>query len=179
MLQACYSCGMAGLGAAPSEFEKLNNAIVRAARKGPLWARLNADWQDEAVEERNWKMAIPPLWSSLMEAFWTRYAELYRAQKDRTGLVSPYEIAPSGISGALRDLYAPTVQLTEQAQKAASDAIARAKAAALLKLKRAAEEAGAAAAKGAGKQGTNWAVWALSLGVLGAVGYYTLRERWA
>jgi hypothetical protein len=172
-----------GLEAAGSDFEKLNNAIVRAARRGPAWARLNAAWQDEAVEERNWKLAIPPLWSSLMESFWTRYAALYRAEPNKAGITSPYAVAPSGISGALRDLYAPTVQLTEQAQRAAGQAIEEAKAKAAAKLKAALRAAGAEAAKGAaeetGRQTTNWAVWAVGLGLLGAVGYFTLRGRTA
>lgn len=177
MLEFCYTCGFMGLEAAGSEFEALNNAIVRAAMRGPAWKKLNEDWQDEAVEERTWKQALPPLWSSVMEAYWTRYAELYRAEKNRTGLVNPYDVAPTGIAGALKDLYKPTVELTEQAQKAASDAITRAKEAALAKLEKLAKEAGAAAARGAREEGTNWTVWLGSLAVLGAVGYFALRPK--
>jgi hypothetical protein len=177
MLEFCPTCGFMGLGDTGSEFESLNNAIVRAAMRGPTWKKLNEDWQDEAVEERNWKMAIPPLWSSVMQAYWTRYAELYQAERNRTGLVNPYDVAPTGIAGALRDLYKPAVELTEQAQKAAADAIAKAKEAAIAKLKKVAEEAGASAARGAQKEGMNWVVWLVSLGVLGTAGYLALRPR--
>ncbi|MFQ5339983.1 MAG: LPXTG cell wall anchor domain-containing protein [Anaerolineae bacterium] len=181
MLETCFACGLMELEAPASDFEKLNNAIVRAAMKGPAWAKLNAAWQDEAVEERSWKMAIPPLWASLMGSFWTRYAGLYQAEKNKTAFVSPYAVAPSGIPGALRDLYAPTVQLTEQAKRQAAQAIEDAKDKAAAKLKAALQAAGGEMAKGAaeetGKQTTNWAVWALGLGVLGTVGYFILRRK--
>jgi hypothetical protein len=158
---------------------------VRASLKGPKWYALGLDWQDRVVDERNWKIAIPPLWASLMEEFWTSYAQLYRVEPNRSALTNPYDIAPGGISSALRDLWAPTVdlsaQLAAQASAAASNALKAAKAAAVNKVKSALRAAGKEIAIGAGEQAnkdaTNWGAWAAGAGVLLAVGYYATQQK--
>jgi len=178
-------CGVDGLGAVASDFERINNAIVRASLKGPKWYALGLDWQDRVVDERNWKIAIPPLWASLMEEFWTSYAQLYRVEPNRSAFANPYDIAPGGISSALRDLWAPTVdlsaQLAAQASAAASKALKDAKAAAVNKVKSALRAAGKEIAIGAGEQAnkdaTNWGAWAAGAGVLLAVGYYATQQK--
>lgn len=177
MLEACNSCGFEA--ASPSDFERLNNAIVKAAARGGAFAKLNDGWQDEVVEERSWKMAIPPLWSSLLESYWIQYGKLYRTAAP--GLVNPYAVAPTGISGALRDLYAPTVQLTQQAQQKAEQVLKEAQATATTKIKNALRAAGKLTAEGAAEetkdQATNWGVWAAGLGALGLAGYLVMRGR--
>lgn len=189
MLQQCRSCSFDGLSAVSSgsEFEKLNNAIVRASSRGGVWYTLANDWQDRAVEERTWKQAVPPLWSSLMEEFWAKYSQLYRVEKNRSGLANPYDIAPTGIPGALRDLWAPTVSTAQAAQKAAQEASAQASAAlkelqnkAAAKVQEAIRDAGREAAKGAAeeteKQATNRGVYWFSFGLLGLLGYQMYRR---
>lgn len=177
MLDACNSCGFEA--APPSDFERLNNAIVRAASRGGAFAKLNEGWQDEVVEERNWKMAIPPLWSSLLESYWIQYGKLYRTAAP--GLVNPYDVAPTGISGALRDLYRPTTQVAEQAQQKAEQTLKEAQAAATAKIQSALKAAGKAAAAGAAeetqKQAVHWGVWAAGAAVLAAAGYLAMRTR--
>jgi hypothetical protein len=177
MLEACYSCG---LEAAPSDFERLNNAIVRAASRGGAFGKLNVGWQDEVVEERNWKMALPPLWASLLENYWKQYAELYRAAGDKT-LANPYDVAPTGISGALRDLYRPTVQVAEQAKKQVEQQVAAAKKAVTDKAKNLLQTSGKLLAEGAAeetqKQATNWGAWAAGIAAIGFGGYLAMRGK--
>ncbi len=61
----------------PTDYERLNNAIVKASMRGGAFAKLAADWKDEVSDEQNWKIAIPPLWASTLKLYWGRYAELY------------------------------------------------------------------------------------------------------
>lgn len=184
MLDAC-GCrfeGFAGLGdAASSDFEALNNAIVRASMRGGVWYALAADWQDRAVEERNWKMAIPPLWSSLMEEFWTKYGQLYRAEPNKTGITNPYNVAPHGISGALRDLFAPTIDTARNVQVAVEAKLQQVQDAAKARVQAALRAAGRDVARGAAdetkEQGGSLLVWVGGLAVVGGLGYIALRNR--
>jgi len=180
MLSAC-ACKFEGLGAYSSEFEKLNNAIVRASMRGGAWYALAGDWQDRAVEERDWKIAIPPLWSSLMEEFWAKYSNLYRVEKNRAGLTSPFDIAPTGVSGALRDLWAPTVDTAAAATATAAKALQSLQTAAAAKVKRALQAAGREITKGVAEeakdQGVGWGVWLAGAGIVGLAGYYLLWEQ--
>jgi hypothetical protein len=134
---------------------------------------------DEAVEERAWKMNIPPLWNSVMKAYWSRYAELYNKENDQRAFTNPYEIAPTGV-GALKDMYAPAAQVTQAAKKAVTDTVAELKKKAVDELKQVAAEvgkvAGKSAARGAEDEATNWAVAAGGLAVLVAVGYYLVKQ---
>lgn len=179
MLEFCTSCGFMGFGGVDSEYERLNNAIVRASSKGAAWAKLAEDWQDEAVEEHAWKMSIPPLWNSVMKAYWSRYAELYNKENDQRPFTNPYDVAPS-VVGGLKDMYAPAAQVTEQAKKAVTDTVAQLKKKAVDELKKVAEEvgkvAGKSSAKGAEEEAMNWVVALGSLAVLGAVGYYLVKS---
>jgi len=178
MLDACYSCGFEAV-TTTSDFEKLNNAIVRAASRGGEFAALNGRWQDEVVEERSWKIAIPPVWSALLERFWIEYGKLYRTATNRAALVNPYDVAPAGISGALRDLYAPTVQATQQTAAKVEQTLKDAQAAATAKVKNALRSAGRIAAEGAAEetkdQATNWGAWAAGAAAILVGGYLAMR----
>lgn len=149
-----------------TQFESLNNMIVRAALKGPAFAKLNEDWQDEVVEERDWKIAIPPLWSSLINEYWERYRQLYAAtpQPLKSSLIHPATGRPGGTKEAYADLTKPLVDpFKEKAAAAARAAEERARAAA--------REIGREAARGAQEEskGAVEAWWVLGLGGLAAV----------
>lgn len=162
--------------ATTNDFEKLNNAIVRASLRGGEWNTLAVDWNDEVADERNWKSALPVMWSSLLNYYWTRYAALYGKTPDKGTLVNPYDVAPGGVSKALKDLWAPTQEMTanvaasiqaqiDQASQAAKDAVAKA-----------AADVGAAAAKGAADSTNQW-LWALGAGVIALGGLYLFGRR--
>jgi len=159
-----------------SDFELLNNAIVRASMRRGAWGVLASDWQDQAVDERDWKMAIPPLWSGLMERFWVKYGQLYRVESNRAGLSNPYDIAPSGISGALRDLWAPTVDTGQKLQASAVAKLQAAQQAVETKIKNALLASGRSLAKGAAEETQKQTYeWAWSLGGLALGGLLVWR----
>lgn len=178
MLQcSCAYAGLESFGAASdSEFEAINNAIVRAGTRGGAWYALASDWQDRVVDSRDWKIAIPPLWSGLMEEFWTKYSQLYRAEPNKAGLSNPYDIAPTGIPGALRDLWAPTAAAVTATSDVVTAALQQVKDAATAKVNAALQAAGRSLAKGAAeesqKQTSNYGVALASLGAVGLLGYY-------
>lgn len=184
MFEACSSCGffgLSGLGDPSSEFEPLNNAIVAASMRGGQWYKLASDWQDEVVEERNWKILIPPLWSSTLEKFWTQYAQLYRTDPNASSLTSPYGIAPSGISGAVKEFFAPTRDTAKNIQASIDAKIQTLKTAAESRVQAALKAAGQVAAKGAveqtKKEAVNWLALWFSVLALGAAGYIAFRKR--
>jgi hypothetical protein len=108
MLQASGSLGQLGQ-TADSGFSKLNNAIVAASLRSSGWGKLADDWNTNVFEPRAWKSAIPPLWASLLNDYWERYTKLYLADPNRGGLPDPLSIAPTGLTGALREFYAPAL----------------------------------------------------------------------
>lgn len=114
----------ADLDGGSTQFERLNNMIYRAALKTAAFAKLNAAWQDEVVEERTWKIAIPPLWSALLREYWDRYAALYKAAPPalQAQLINPATGQPGGTAEA----YA---ELTQPAREEAAALIARGEAA--------------------------------------------------
>jgi hypothetical protein len=179
---SCRFEGFAGLGdVSSSDFEQLNNAIVKASMRGGAWYALATDWQDRVVEERNWKIAIPPLWSALMEEFWTKYGQLYRAESNKTGITNPYNVAPHGISGALRDLFAPTIDTARNVQVAAEAKLQQLKESAQARVTAALKAAGRDVAEGAAdktkEETTNWLAWAAGIAVIGGLGYVALRNQ--
>ncbi len=163
--------------ATATDFEKLNNAIVRASVKGGQWDALAKDWQDRVVEERNWKSALPGLWASLLEEFWLNYSKLYRAAPSKTGLTPPLDVVPGGVSQALKDLWAPTVDVAKNVQAAVDKKIDAAVSAAQAKVNKALQAAGREAAKGAAQETTNYGAWAAGLGALVVIGYLIFRPK--
>ena len=96
------------VAAGGSDFERLNNAIVAASRKGGGWAQLADDWNKNVFEPRAWKSAIPPLWSSLLSDYWGHYTKLFLSGQNE-GLPNPNDIEPGGLSSAIRSFYAPAL----------------------------------------------------------------------
>jgi hypothetical protein len=130
--------------------------IVRAAMKSPAFAKLNSEWQDEVVEERSWKIAIPPLWSSLLNEYWDRYARLYLDSPSIQGqLIDPSGTRPGGVIEAAGDLYQPAAEEIEALKE---------------RLRAAARAVGAAAAEGAEEAGRQARYGAIAAGLLGLAG---------
>jgi len=61
-----------------TDFEKLNNAIVRAAPRSKWWSALADDWYTNVFEKRAWKAAIPGYWFSVLAEYWSKYNKLYQ-----------------------------------------------------------------------------------------------------
>jgi hypothetical protein len=141
-----------------SDFENINNAVVRAAALGGPWASLNDGWQSDVVGPRAWKEAIPPLWSSLLESYWVLYAKLYAANPGQHGqLADPKTIVPGGLTAAVKELYAP---ITSAVQKTVQQKINAIEDAVNAKLRTISNQIGAEIAKGAQQQTYDWA-WGL------------------
>jgi hypothetical protein len=141
-----------------SDFENINNAVVRAAALGGPWASLNDGWQSDVVGPRAWKEAIPPLWSSLLESYWVLYAKLYAANPGQHGqLADPKTIVPGGLTAAVKDLYAP---ITSAVQKTVQQKINAIEDSVNAKLRTISNQIGAEIAKGAQQQTYDWA-WGL------------------
>jgi hypothetical protein len=107
MLEALADVATGKLGG--SDFERLNNAIVAAGNRGGGWSKLADDWNTNVFQPRAYKMLLPPLWSSLLNEYWTHYTKLYLADPNRGGLPEPQTIAPGGLSSAIRAFYAPAL----------------------------------------------------------------------
>jgi hypothetical protein len=145
-----------------SDFENLNNAIVRAASLGGSWGALNTAWQSDVVNHRTWEQAVPPLWAAVLESYWTKYAKLYASAPDaaRVKVADPRNVAPGGLAAAVKDLYAPTSGLVlDQLDKI--EAVTNAKVSAAVK------QVGVEMAKGAQQQTYDWA-WSLGGLAVGA-----------
>lgn len=150
-----------------SDFENLNNAFVRAASRGGAYGALNNDFQKNVTGERMWMEAIPPMWAASLEKYWVQYAKLYVADANKTSLTDPASIVPGGITQAVKDLYAPTID-TAGKVVAASKAAVNAKLQALHDAVNAKLQAvGTEIGKGIQTSTTDW-VWGLSGLAVGA-----------
>ena len=150
-----------------TDFEKLNNALVTAAARGAPYSGINDGFQSEVAGNR-WKESIPPLWSSMLNGYWTQYAAAYLVDRNKGGLPDPAVVAPGGLAQAVKDLYAPVKDsagnLVAKTEAAVSAKLQQIKDAADAQLK----QVGAKIAAGAQAKTQEW-IWGLggiALGML-------------